>query len=452
MRIDIINLGCSKNLVDSEKLMSQLFSQGIKTRLDPHRINADVLIINTCGFIHDAREESVNTMLDAIEAKKNGRISRIFAMGCLVQRYRNELVSEMPEIDAWYGVDQIPEVISDLKLTFNPEILNHRHATTPRHYAYLKISEGCSRKCSFCAIPAIRGRHISRSLEDITEEAAYLVGQGARELILIAQDLSFYGRDLYGRSRLAELLERLEQIEGLSWIRLHYAYPLDFPVEILDQMAASAKICHYLDIPFQHVSDRMLKMMKRGVNREDTLNLIRLIRKKVPGISLRTTLLVGHPGETERDFAELVEFVENERFDRLGVFTYSPEEGTLSGDIYPDDVPEEIKQSRYSTIMEIQQDISASQNREKIGNRIEVIIDRKEEVFYVGRSQYDSPEVDQEILIRSDYKILKTGHFYTVEITDSDDYDMYASYSTERSHVSDVSIKPPKPETPYLKS
>ncbi len=427
MRVDIINLGCSKNLVDSEKLMSQLASQGVKTRIDPIRVNADVLVINTCGFIHDAREESVNTILEAIDAKKNGRISRIFIMGCLVQRYREELIAEMPEVDAWYGVDRIPEIVAGLQLSFNPEVLNQRHHTTPKHYAYLKVSEGCSRKCSFCAIPSIRGSHVSRPLKDIVSEASFLAMEGTKELILIAQDLSFYGRDLYRKSMLVPLLDQLERIPGLEWIRLHYAYPLDFPADLPRRIAQSDKICHYLDLPFQHISDRMLKMMKRGITKEKTVNLIRNLRNEIPDLSLRTTLLVGHPGERPADFEELIEFVEKERFERLGVFTYSAEEGTVSGDLYPDDVPEEVKQERFTSIMEIQQRISSEMNHSKIGQELKVIIDRREGQYFVGRSQFDSPEVDQEILIRTEDKDLKAGRFYRVRITDSSEYDLYAS-------------------------
>lgn len=426
MRVDIINLGCSKNLVDSEKLLSQLRSQGISTRLDPDRVNADVLVINTCGFILDAKEESINTILEAIDAKKNGQISKIYAMGCLIQRYRNELVPEMPEVDAWFGVEQIPEIVTSLNLAFNPEILNRRVTSTPPHYAYLKVSEGCSRKCSFCAIPDIRGKHVSRRMEDILQEATFLAGNGVKELLLIAQDLSYYGRDLYRKSMLVPLLSSLSAIDGISWIRLHYAYPESFPAGLLDLMSSNPKICHYLDIPFQHISDRMLKMMNRGYSKSDTYHLIREIRIKMPDAAIRTTLLVGHPGETAEDFAELMEFVTDARFERLGVFTYSPEEGTRSGDLLPDDVPEEIKQARYSGIMELQQQISADMNRSRIGQQLEVIIDRTDGEYIVARSRYDSPEVDQEILIPASSGKAEPGEFHQVRITRADDYDLYA--------------------------
>lgn len=427
MRVDIINLGCSKNLVDSEKLMSQLRAQGIKTRLDPVKVNADVLIINTCGFILDAKEESINTILEAIDAKNNGQISRIYAMGCLIQRYRNELVPEMPEVDAWFGVEQIPDIIASLNLVFNPEILNQRVYSTPPHYAYLKVSEGCNRRCSFCAIPNIRGNYISRTIDDIAEEAAYLAGKGVKELLLIAQDLSFYGRDLYRKSMLVPLLTRLSEINGISWIRLHYAYPESFPDGLLELMKSNPKICNYLDIPFQHISNNMLKMMQRGYSKDDTYQLIRGIREQLPDSSIRTTLLVGHPGETEKDFEELMDFVREARFERLGVFTYSPEEGTRSGDVLEDDVPEEVKQDRYDRIMKLQQEISAELNQSRVGQSFEVIIDRIDGEFYVGRSRYDSPEVDQEILIPVSSGTAKPGEFHQVMITKADDYDLFGN-------------------------
>jgi ribosomal protein S12 methylthiotransferase len=430
LRVDIINLGCSKNLVDSEKLLSQLRAQDVLTRLDPMHVNADVLIINTCGFILDAKEESVNTILDAIEAKKTGRISRVFVMGCLVQRYQNELVAEMPEVDAWFGVEQMEEIISALKLTYNPEILNQREISTPKHFAYLKISEGCNRKCSFCAIPSIRGKHISRTMEDILAEAAYLADHGTREILLIAQDLSYYGRDLYRKSMLVPLLEEMVRIDKIKWIRLHYAYPESFPEGLTDLMAREDKICKYLDIPLQHISDRMLKLMNRGYSKEDTLKIINEIRTRVPGAAIRTSLIVGHPGETDKEFEQLLDFVQTSRFERLGVFTYSPEEGTRSGDVYPDDVPEPVKQERYARIMEVQRILSSEINASRLGNTIEVVIDRKDGEFYIGRSQYDSPEVDQEILVTSPGKKLRTGCFYQVTITDSEEYDLYASINS----------------------
>ncbi len=426
MRVDIINLGCSKNLVDSEKLLSQLRSQGIKTRLDPARVNADVLVINTCGFILDAKEESVNTILEAVEAKKNGQITKIYAMGCLIQRYRGELANEIPEVDAWFGVEQIPEIVTSLNLAFNPEILNHRVTSTPSHYAYLKISEGCSRKCSFCAIPDIRGKHQSRPMKDIIEEAKFLAKKGVKEILLIAQDLSYYGRDLYQKSMLVPLLEGLSEIRGIKWIRLHYAYPANFPPGLIDFMKSNEKVCNYLDIPFQHISDRMLQMMNRGYTKQDTYSLLKEIREQIPDAAIRTTFLVGHPGETEEDFLELLDFVKEARFERLGVFTYSPEEGTRSGDLYADDVPEEIKQERFSRLMELQRQISADMNQSRVGQIFEVIIDRTEGEFHVARSRYDSPEVDLEILIPVSSGPVKPGQFHQVRITRADEYDLYA--------------------------
>jgi ribosomal protein S12 methylthiotransferase len=426
MRVDIINLGCSKNLVDSEKLLSQLRSQGIKTRLDPTRVNADVLVINTCGFILDAKEESVNTILEAIEAKKNGQINKIYAMGCLIQRYRNELEPEIPEVDAWFGVEQIPEIVASLNLAFNPEILNHRITSTPAHYAYLKVSEGCSRKCSFCAIPDIRGAHVSRRMEDILEEATFLAKKGVKEVLLIAQDLSYYGKDLYHESMLVPLVRNLSEIKGIEWIRLHYAYPANFPAGLIDLMQSNEKICNYLDIPFQHISDNMLKMMNRGYGKKETCELIDEIRSKIPDAAIRTTFLVGHPGETDDDFDELLEFVRQTRFERLGVFTYSPEEGTRSGDLLPDDVPEDVKQERYSRLMELQQQISAEMNNARIGQEFQVIIDRTDGEYYVGRSRYDSPEVDNEILIPLTSGMAKHGEFHQVRIIKADDYDLFA--------------------------
>jgi len=426
VRVDIINLGCSKNLVDSEKLLSQLRAQGIKTRLDPAQVSADVLIMHTCGFILDAKEESINTILEAIDAKKKGQISKIYAMGCLVQRYRNELTPEMPEVDAWFGVEQIPDIVASLNLSFNPEILNQRVYSTPSHYAYLKVSEGCNRNCSFCAIPKIRGKHVSRKMEDIVEEATFLASKGVKELLLIAQDLSYYGRDLYQENKLVPLLKSLSEIDGIAWIRLHYAYPESFPDGLLDLMQADSKICHYLDIPFQHISNHMLKMMHRGYSSQDTYQLIRDIREKLPDAAIRTTLIVGHPGETEADFIELLEFVKHTRFERLGVFTFSPEEGTRSGDVYPDDVPEEVKQDRYDRIMKVQQQISAELNELRVGQIFEVIIDRIDDDFIVARSRYDSPEVDQEILIPLSSGPVSPGAFHWVKITKADDYDLFA--------------------------
>lgn len=427
MRIDIINLGCSKNLVDSESLMTQLIARGHQLRIDPARVNADLLIVNTCGFIHDAKEESINVLLEAIEARNAGRIKKIIAMGCLVQRYRQDLQTELPEVDDWFGVDELAGLLKSLGSEFNPELLNQRIHSTPRHYAYLKISEGCNRNCAFCAIPAIRGKYVSRSIEDLVSEAKFLASKGVRELILIAQDLSYYGRDRYRKSMLLPLLNQLEEITGIEWIRLHYAYPNDVNSQLIKKIASSEKICNYLDIPVQHISNRMLRKMKRGISKERTQSLIQQLREEIPNLSLRTTLLVGHPGETDRDFEELRAFVEQVRFDRLGIFTYSPEEGTYADTHYEDDVPDEIKQERLSILMETQQKISAGLNQEKVGKQLKVLIDRKEGNYYVGRSEYDSPEVDPEILVTSEHRQLRNGRFYQVKITAFSDYDLFGT-------------------------
>ncbi len=349
-------------------------------------------------------------------------------MGCLIQRYRGELVNEIPEVDAWFGVEQIPEIVNSLNLAFNPEILNHRVTSTPSHYAYLKVSEGCSRNCSFCAIPDIRGTHVSRKMEDIIEEASFLAKKGVKEILLIAQDLSYYGKDLYHESMLVPLVSGLSEIKGVEWIRLHYAYPANFPAGLLDLMQSNDKVCNYLDIPFQHISDNMLKMMNRGYGKEETYRLIKEIRTKIPHAAIRTTFLVGHPGETEEDFIQLLDFVKETRFERLGVFTYSPEEGTRSGDLLTDDVPEEVKQERYSRLMELQQQISADMNSCRIGQEFQVIIDRTDGEYYVGRTRYDSPEVDNEILIPLTSGEAKHGGFYQVKITKADDYDLFAEF------------------------
>ncbi len=426
MRADIINLGCSKNLVDSEKLMTQLRAQGVQSCIDPIRVDADVLIINTCGFILDARQESIDTILAAVELRKQDRVKRIIVMGCLVQRYADDLRTEIPEIDAWFGVDQVDHLLSYLDLHYNPEILNQRRISTPKHYAFLKVSEGCSRKCAFCSIPSIRGKHVSRPVEEILSEAAFLAASGVREILLIAQDLSYYGRELYHESMLVPLLEKMSGIEGLKWIRLHYTYPEKFPEGLIGMMGSEPKICRYLDMPFQHISDKMLKRMKRGYTRADTLKIVEDIRKGVPGVHIRTSLIVGHPGETEKEYAELLNFVRESRFERLGVFKYSQEDGTFARDHYKDDVPEAVKQDRYDEIMETQRTISGQINRNKVGQRMEILIDRKEGEFYVGRSEFDSPEVDQEILVSSRRRTLKTGVFYPAEIVKSDEYDLYA--------------------------
>jgi len=418
--VNIITLGCSKNLVDSEVLLGELEARGLQV-LHESPEATDYLIINTCGFIGDAKEESIDTILQHAEAKKQGRYEKLFVTGCLSQRYASQLKSEIHEVDGFYGTEDIPAILEDLGFDPQKDLIGERKVTTPSHYAYLKISEGCDRKCSFCAIPLIRGKHASRTIESLLEEAEYLVSRGVKELILIAQDLTWYGKDLYGKQNLAELLEKLSKIKDLEWIRLHYAYPASFPMDVLDVMRKHDNICNYLDIPVQHISDPLLKSMKRAINEEDTRRLIKEIREKVPGIALRTTLLVGYPGETREDFNKLLNFVRESRFERLGVFTYSPEEGTSSYDL-KDDVPDQIKQDRLEQILEVQQSISLEINEKKIGKTFRVIIDGKEGEVMTGRTEYDSPEVDNEVILH-DLSLIP-GQFYDIRITAASEFDL----------------------------
>jgi ribosomal protein S12 methylthiotransferase len=423
-KVNIITLGCSKNLVDSEVLMGQLQSARVEVVHDSDE-SSDVVVVNTCGFISDAKEESIDTILRYAEAKKAGLVGKVYVMGCLSQRYRKELEAELLEVDGFYGVNDLPEILKALGVDYRKELVGERLLTTPGHYAYLKISEGCNKKCSFCAIPFIRGKHISKPIEELIHEASVLAARGVKELILIAQDLTYYGHDLYGERKLAGLIESLCDINGIEWIRLHYAYPSGFPVEIADLMKNNPKICNYLDIPLQHISDPLLRSMNRGVNREKTFRLLETLREKNPEIAIRTTLMVGYPNETEEDFAELKEFVKSQRFDRLGVFMYSPEEKTAAYYIQ-DNVPDIVKKARMEEIMEIQQEISLGKNQEKVGREFKVLIDRKEGDFFVGRSEFDSPEVDNEILIESALP-LHTGNFYQVKINRADYFDLYGA-------------------------
>jgi ribosomal protein S12 methylthiotransferase len=388
---------------------------------------SDVVVVNTCGFINDAKEESIETILRYAEAKKQGRVGKVFVMGCLSQRYKKELAAELLEVDGFYGVNDLPAILKDLGVDYKKELVGERLLTTPGHYAYLKISEGCNKKCSFCAIPLIRGKHVSKPIEELVHEASHLAMQGVREIILIAQDLTFYGYDLYRERKLGELLEELSKVDGIDWIRLHYAYPSDFPVGLADIMGNNPKICNYLDIPLQHISDPLLRSMNRGVTKEKTLRLLETIREKNPGIAIRTTLIVGYPNETEEHFEELKAFVKEHRFDRLGVFTYSPEEKTAAYYLR-DTVPEEVKKARMEEIMEIQQQISLEKNREKIGKTLKVLIDRQEGEYYVGRSEFDSPEVDNEILVASSHPLV-VGNFYQVLVNNADYFDLYGSLS-----------------------
>jgi ribosomal protein S12 methylthiotransferase len=410
--------------VDSEVLMGQLRAAQVDVVHESDE-PSDVVVVNTCGFINDAKEESIDTILRYAEAKKAGLVGKVYVMGCLSQRYRKELEAEMLEVDGFYGVNDLPVILKELGVDYKKELTGERMLTTPGHYAYLKISEGCNKKCSFCAIPLIRGKHVSRPMEELVHEASNLAANGVKELILIAQDLTYYGYDLYRERKLASLLENLAEIEGIEWIRLHYAYPSDFPVEIADVMQKNPKICNYLDIPLQHISDPLLRSMNRGVTRDKTYKLLETIREKNPGISIRTTLIVGYPYENEEHFEELKAFVREQRFDRLGVFTYSPEEKTSAFYLH-DAVPDEVKKARMEEIMEIQQEISFEKNQEKVGRELKVLIDRKEGDLYVGRSEFDSPEVDNEILVGSPVA-LQIGNFYQVRIDRADYFDLYGT-------------------------
>lgn len=426
-KVNIISLGCSKNLVDTEMLLKQLDKAGYATETDVDNSDADVVIVNTCGFIGDAKEESVNTILEQVERKKEGLIGQVYVIGCLSQRYGAELKEEIPEVDAFFGKFDWKGVLEKMGQHFDETIRNQRLLTTPAHYAYLKISEGCNRTCSYCAIPIMTGKHKSRELEELLEECRELVKSGVKEILVVAQDLTFYGVDLYGKNRLAELIGRMADIDGLEWIKLHYAYPAGFPEELLTVMRERPNVCKYLDIALQHCSDRMLKQMRRGITKQQTTELIRKIRREVPGIFIRTTLMTGHPGETQEDFEQLCDFVREMKFERLGVFPYSHEEDTYCDQHYEDDVPEEVKRERAEKIMEIQAGISEEVSRSLIGKEFRVLIDREEEGDYIGRTEHDSPEVDPEVLVSSDNE-LKIGELYTVEITGADEYDLFAIY------------------------
>lgn len=426
-KINVITLGCSKNTVDSEHLMARLAAAGYRVVFDSDRTDAKTVVINTCGFIGDAKQESVDMILRAAAAKSAGKIEQLFVIGCLAERYADELRSEIPEVDAYFGARTWDGIIRALGADAREELTTERLLTTPRHYAYLKISEGCNWKCGYCAIPLIRGAHVSVPMEVLEEEARKLAAGGVKELILIAQDTTYYGLDLYGRRMLAELLRRLCRIEGLVWIRLHYAYPAAFPDEVIETMAAEPKICKYLDIPFQHISDAQLAAMHRRHTRDEALALIDRLRQAIPGIALRTTLLTGYPGETEADFAQLEAFVREVRFERLGVFPYSEEEGTYSARELRDDVPDEVKQERVERLMALQRTIAAQNNLRRVGRTERVLIDSRQGDFYVGRTQYDSPEVDQELLLPAAERRLLRGRFYDVRITSAADYDLYGS-------------------------
>lgn len=421
-KVNIITLGCSKNLVDSEVLSGQLMANDISVVHENKKLDHNIVVVNTCGFIDKAKEESVNTILDQLELKRRGKLDKVYVTGCLSERYRADLETEMPEVDAWFGTLELPQMLKQFDVDYKAELLGERLLSTPKHYAYLKISEGCNRTCSFCAIPLMRGKHVSRTIEDLVAEAESLVKKGVKEIMLIAQELTYYGLDIYKQRELPKLLHALADIKGLEWIRLHYAYPSKFPLEILDVMAQRNNICKYLDMPLQHASNNMLKAMKRNITREEMTDLIRTIREKVPGICLRTTLIAGFPGETEEDIEELKEFLQEHRFDRVGIFNYSHEENTSAYDLV-DDVSDETKQLRAQEVMEVQQEISYEKNQEKIGQVFKVLIDKKEAGRYLGRTEFDSVEVDNEVVVHSAKK-LTIGEFVQVKITKAYDYDL----------------------------
>lgn len=424
--IDIITLGCSKNLVDSERLMRQLELSGYKVTHDSDDPRGEIAVVNTCGFIGDAKEESINMILELGERKRKGLLKKLYVMGCLSERYLADLESELPEVDHFYGKFNWTELLAELGKQYHPECANERHLTTPSHYAYLKISEGCDRRCSYCAIPIITGRHRSRPMEDILQEVRLLVEQGVKEFQVIAQELTYYGVDLYHERRIAQLVEAIAEVPGVEWVRLHYAYPTDFPMELLRVMREHNNICRYLDIALQHCADNVLSAMHRHVNSQQTYELIEKLRAEVPGIHIRTTLMVGHPGETEEDFKQLIDFVKWARFERMGAFAYSEEEGTYSALHYQDDIPQEVKDARLSKLMRVQQAISADVQESKVGQTMRVIIDRQEGDYFVGRTEFDSPEVDPEVLIHADEGLaLPTGSFQWVRIDSADDFDLY---------------------------
>ena len=423
--IDIITLGCSKNLVDSEKLMRQLEANGYKVTHDSPNPQGEIAVINTCGFIGDAKEESINMILEFCEAKEEGRLNKLYVMGCLSERYLKELEVEIPQVDKFYGKFNWNELLADLGKAYHDEMAIERTLTTPKDYAYLKISEGCDRSCAYCAIPIITGKHTSRPMEEIIKEVELLVSQGVKEFQIIAQELTYYGVDLYKSQKLPELIEKIAQVPGVEWIRLHYAYPTHFPEDLFRVMRENDNVCKYMDIALQHISDNMLTRMRRNVSKLETYDLFEKFRREVPGIHLRTTLMVGFPGETEEDFEELKEFVQKARFDRMGAFAYSEEEGTYAAEKYEDSIPQEVKQARLDELMALQQEISADLSQAKIGQTFKVIIDRKEGEYYIGRTQFDSPEVDPEVLIKADGKRLFSGRFYQVRITNADDFDLF---------------------------
>ncbi|EHG24099.1 ribosomal protein S12 methylthiotransferase rimO [Alloprevotella rava F0323] len=426
MNIDIITMGCSKNLVDSERLMNQFAEHGFKAYHNPNETHGDIAVINTCGFITSAKEESINMILNLCNQKDAGTLEKVFVMGCLSERYMDELKAEIPQVDKFYGKFNWKDLLKDLQSGYNTQTLGERVLTTPSHYAYIKIAEGCNRMCAYCAIPLITGRHVSRPKEEILDEVRGLVIQGVKEFQVIEQELTYYGIDLYNKPMISELVDEMAKIPGVEWIRLHYAYPNDFPLDLLRVIKENSNVCNYLDIALQHISDNVLQRMRRHVTKQETLDLIKKMREEVPNLCIRTTLLVGFPGETEEDFKELYDFVRDTRFDRMGVFAYSEEEGTFAALHYEDDIPEEIKQERVDKLMELQMKISTELNTEKVGKTYKTIIDRQEGEFFIGRTEFDSPEVDCEVLIPATEELM-IGEFYNVDIVDSDEYDLYGT-------------------------
>lgn len=422
-KVNIVTLGCSKNLVDSEVLLTQLRGNGINAVHESNDDDASVVVINTCGFIDNAKQESIDTILRYVDAKEEGIVDKVYVTGCLSERYKDDLEKEIPDVDAWFGTRDLSRLLKVFKANYKTELVGERILTNPSHYAYLKISEGCDRPCSFCAIPLMRGVHISRPMEELVLEAKNLAKNGTKELLLIAQDSTYYGLDLYKKRNLAELMQRLSDVEGIDWIRLHYAFPAGFPMDALDVMAARPNICKYLDIPLQHGSSKMLQLMRRGTTREKTEQLLETIRERVPGIAIRTTMISGHPGETQAEHEEMLRFIERSRFDRLGVFAYSHEENTHAYSM-PDDVPADVKQERVDEIMELQQGISLSLNQERVGKTLQVLIDRKEGGTFIGRTEFDSPEVDNEVIIQSPDNYLRVGDFASVKIKSATEFDL----------------------------
>ncbi|MFQ3326508.1 MAG: ribosomal protein S12 methylthiotransferase [Salibacteraceae bacterium] len=423
-KVNVVTLGCSKNIFDSEVLMSQLKANKFDVHHESNDGEASTVIINTCGFIDNAKQESIDTILGWADAKKNGEVDKIMVTGCLSERYKDDLAGEIPEVDAWFGTRELPRLLKTLKADYKHELVGERLLTTPLHYAYFKIAEGCDRPCAFCAIPLMRGKHVSTPMDQLLKNAKNLAAGGTKELILIAQDLTYYGLDIYKKRNLSELMSRLAEIEGIDWIRLQYAYPSGFPMDILDAMNENDNVCKYLDMPLQHASSSMLKSMKRGINREKTDALIKSIREKVPGIALRTTLITGFPGETEADFQEMMEWIKETRFERLGCFTYSHEENTSAHDLV-DDVPQEVKQDRANQIMALQSGISMELNQAKVGKTYKVLFDRVEGDYFIGRTQYDSPEVDNEVLVHNKDGFARIGDFANVEVTDAEEFDLF---------------------------